>query len=228
MPARAPAFTRRWPPTLALALAAAALCACGNAPPGGDGPDSSAAPAEVSASGPDCTTDEILAGLMGGSPWGTEHPAPAAGRVPEDFEPVAVTLCTFDLQVVAPSAEPTLLPDLGAVETDTPPDESETRAPATGESDAEPPVTVRQTLLTGDLEPLLEALDRPSDPAPADLACVAMMQTQPQIFLVDATGAAVRPQWPVDACGFLHEGAAETLAGLEEVESTVHIVEPAR
>lgn len=226
MPGRAPAFTRRWPP--ALAFAAAALCACGNTPPGDDGSDSSAAPAEVSASGPDCTTDEILAGLMGGSPWGTGHPAPAAGSVPENFEPVAVTLCTFDVQMVAPSAEPTLLPDVDAVETDTPPAESQTRAPATEESDPEPPVTVRQTLLTGDLDPLLDALDHPSDPAPADLVCMAMMQTQPQILLVDATGAAVRPQWPVDACGFLHEGAAETLTGLEEVESTVRIVEPAR
>ncbi len=35
----------------------------------------------------------------------------------------------------------------------------------------------------------------------------------------------VRAQWPVDACNFLHAGAAETLAGLSQISSAELVAE---
>ncbi|WP_193314565.1 hypothetical protein [Georgenia ruanii] len=77
---------------------------------------------------------------------------------------------------------------------------------------------MEQVTLAGDISPLLTALARPSD-AEDGRPCPAVWQSKPQIYLVDAGGGAVRPRWPVTACGFLRQGAADALAQLEEVSS---------
>lgn len=46
-----------------------------------------------------------------------------------------------------------------------------------------------------------------------------MWESKPQIYLIDATGGAVRPSWPSTVCGFLHKGATDPLTHLEEVSS---------
>jgi hypothetical protein len=83
---------------------------------------------------------------------------------------------------------------------------------------------VREVTLSGDLGPLLAALSRASEAPRADQACIAMFEFKPQIYLVDARGRAVRPSWPVDACGFLHDDARPALAGLSETGSTELVV----
>jgi hypothetical protein len=124
------------------------------------------------------------------------------------------------------SATPRPAPAAGSVPAGFAPVEVVECRSATGvPRDPAEPATVLEVVLTGDLGPLLAALARPSDPVPADIACPAMYEFKPQIYLVDAAGRAVRPQWPVNACGFLQEGAAATLLGLSEVSSTERVVE---
>lgn len=154
--------------------------------------------AEIAAGGPDCLADEVLAALpfaVQPSP-GSARPAPAAGTVPPGFEPVRVVECR------APG-----------MTTDA------TSSAGTGTAD----VIVEEVVLTGDLGPLLAALARSSDPVPADLACPPMYEYQPQLYLIDAAGRAVRPAWPVDRCGFLHDGATAALTDLTELGSTERV-----
>lgn len=158
--------------------------------------------AQIAVGGPDCLADEVLAALPLAGPASerSKRPAPEAGTVPPGFDAVQVVECR------APG-----------LTLSTPSTSTATAAPAT-------PIAVVEVVLTGDLGPLLVALARPSDPVPRDLACPAMFEFQPQIYLEDARGRAVRPQWPVDACGFLHDGATAALAGLIEVSSTERVV----
>ncbi|RYV50624.1 hypothetical protein [Pengzhenrongella frigida] len=167
------------------------------------GRPASPGPAEIAVGGADCLADEVLAALpvTASTGAGSERPAPAAGAVPRGFEPVQVVECRApEMVLVGPTASTTATPV--------------------------PPVTVVEVVLTGDLGPLLAALSRTSDPVPTDLACPPMVEFQPQIYLVDAQGRAVRPRWPVDACGFLHDGATAALAGLSEVSSRELVAEP--
>ena len=156
--------------------------------------------AEIAEAGPDCLADEVLAALFINTAAGTGsgRSVPAAGSIPPGFDPVRVVECR--------SAPVTLL---------------NSPASATGS-----PLTIVEVVLEGDLAPLIAALSRPSDRVPADVACIAMFEFKPQIYLVDAQGGAVRPQWPVTACGFLHDGAAATLSGLSQISSTERVVAP--
>ncbi|WP_156442128.1 hypothetical protein [Cellulomonas iranensis] len=81
-----------------------------------------------------------------------------------------------------------------------------------------PGVRIDAVRLEGDLGPLLAQLRRPDVAARPDQACMAMFQAVPVLYLVDADGRAVRVTWPTDACGFLREGAIESVATLTEVD----------
>lgn len=74
-------------------------------------------------------------------------------------------------------------------------------------------VTVRQ--LEGDLAPLLDALDQPSEPVQADQACAAPTSPAWELWLVDALGRAVRADRPVDSCGSPTEQVTAAVAGLD-------------
>lgn len=171
--------------------------------------------------GPDCLADDVVAS-MSLLPHDTGRPGPAPGTVPPDFEPVAVVECRAPFtEMLQEPAPPTLVPrvdDLDAGES----------APdglgVAGEPDVVQRLTVEEVRLTGDLDPLLAALDRDSAP-PSKGACMAMMEMKPVIFLVDDAGRAVWPQWPIDGCGFLLEGAAATLEGLTEAGVSVHEID---
>jgi hypothetical protein len=73
--------------------------------------------------------------------------------------------------------------------------------------------------LAGDLGPLLAALDQPDDgnwPGP----CTADMEMVPPLWLVDATGRAIHPHYPVNGCGKTKPAVKDALAGLPTVETT--------
>jgi hypothetical protein len=220
-------MTRRRPharPVLALAGAAAlALAGCG----------SSTAPAvaEIVDEGPECLATEVLQGLAIQPPEGHDRPAPAAGSVPADFDPVAVVECRGPLSEVEVWSEPgqLVVPELLEPEEDRvepggpgevglqPGEPGGPALPAPQEPAAPTPVTVTEVELHGDLAPLLADLARPSRTAGPDQACPAMMEYQPQIYLLDALGRAVRVQWPTDGCRFLLDGVTDGLTALTEV-----------
>ncbi|WP_149203809.1 hypothetical protein [Actinotalea subterranea] len=204
-------------------------------------PQTPSPPAQIADGGPDCLADDVLAGVLG-SQVRTGRQAPSAGSVPVGFEPVQVVMCRGPALTLLEPVPPVVVPDLVGPSDGAQVDLSDQlggRAGADGgQVDADPGLagadgggqeaptptdvlTVLEVTFEGDLAPLLVALARPSDPVPQDQACPAMAELQPQIYLVDAAGRAVRPQWPVTACGFLHEGAWASLDGLVEVGSTV-------
>ncbi|MGW6129395.1 hypothetical protein ACWFNE_05150 [Cellulomonas sp. NPDC055163] len=76
-------------------------------------------------------------------------------------------------------------------------------------------VTVRQ--LEGDLAPLLDALEEPSEPVRSDQACAAPASPAWDLWLVDALGRAVRADRPVDSCGAPTE---ELTAAVEQLDTT--------
>lgn len=203
-----------------------ALAACGTqsapADPGATAPGTSTLPhAEVVETGPDCLADDVVASMTLLA-QDTGRPGPAPGTVPPDFAPAAVVQCRVPFaEMLQEPAPPTLVPRVDDLDAAEPPLEDAGAAP---EPDLVQRLTVEEVALTGDLDPLLAALAR--DPAPPSTgACMAKMEVQPVIFLVDDAGRAVWAQWPVDGCGFLHEGAAATLSGLAEAGVTVHEVE---
>ncbi len=196
--------------------------------------DSAADPppaAEIAVDGPDCLADEVLAAMVGGGPGGGGRPAPAAGAVPPGFEPVAVVQCLAGPLVLrhpepvpvpyppdrAPAGGPADVSGLGSAEGSADPVDAPTPDPRDGPR----PAREIERTLTGDLGPLLAALSRPSGTPGPDEICAAMAEVQPQLYLVDAGGRAIRPRWPTTACGFLHEGAAGALDGLRESSSAV-------
>ncbi|WP_454051225.1 hypothetical protein [Cellulomonas sp. Marseille-Q8402] len=221
-------MTRRPLPATALLLLLAG-CAAGTVHPGA---------AEVVADGPDCLATEVLRGLSVEPPHGHDRDAPRAGSVPVGFDPVAVVECRGPLSEIGlgapmtvpgpvePGQEATLLPappppadlagrpehvDLSDV---TGPQPGGPGSPAT--PDAPRAVTVTEVELRGDLDPLLADLARASRTPGPDQACPAMMEFQPQVYLVDAVGRAVRVQWPADECGFLLDGVTDGLQDLAE------------
>lgn len=88
--------------------------------------------------------------------------------------------------------------------------------------------TVKEEHLSGNLEPLLEALNVPSERG-GKMACPAIMEILPELWLVDAAGQAIRPAWPSTACGLSKPGVAEALDGLTVEQTLTHrvsLVEP--
>ncbi|QZN86365.1 hypothetical protein [Cellulomonas sp. C5510] len=213
----------------ALALVLPALLAGG-----GCGPETARPPAAEVATAPDCLATDVLWELGLTPPEGHDRPAPAAGSVPGGFLPVSAVHCRGPLdgpvQLVEPTAPgggaepaPGLLsvPESDAVDLGDLPAVPE--APDPGRA----AVTVTEVELAGDLGPLLAQLARPSRVAGPDQACTAMWQSQPQVYLVDADGRAVRVQWPSDECGYPLDGVTSPLAVLRAVGTRVLVAEPA-
>lgn len=100
-----------------------------------------------------------------------------SGRVPTDFTTESVVLCT-------------VRDDAGATPV------SDQRTPATGfERRGSDPADVRAVLD-------YLALPSQSRPDPGNTACPAMAETDPWLFLLDATGRWIQPAIPRDPCGF--------------------------
>jgi hypothetical protein len=213
------------PRATALAVQAAAAVAVALALAGCSSSTTPAA-AEIVAGGPDCLATEVLRGLGVEPPDDHDRPAPAAGSVPADFDPVAVVECRGPLSEVeiSDAAEPEhlVVPELlGPGEVDLQPGKPGGPAlPAPEEPAAPLAATVTEVELQGDLAPLLADLARPSRTAQPDQACAAVWEYQPQVYLVDARGRAVRVQWPTDGCRFLLEGVTDGLQSLTEVART--------
>lgn len=217
---------RRWGRLTVSAVGLCVLGACGTQPapadPAATMPPATMPPlAEVAESGPDCLADDVVTSISL-FPQDTGSPGPTPGAVPPDFQPAGVVLCRISMTTMLQEpAPPTLVPrieDLGA-------DEPLPDVPVAEEdADVLQRLTIEEVTLTGDVDPFLAALARESAPRSSG-ACMAKMEVQPAIFLVDDDGRAVRPQWPVDGCGFLLEGAAATLEGLTETGVTVHEVD---
>jgi hypothetical protein len=183
----------------AMAVALVALAGCANHAD----PILAPGPAEIVTARLDCLAGGVADGMGGPGMEGpapgpaptAARPAPATGTVPVEFEPV---------QVVEWSPTVILVP---------------APQPPTGTPGASfPHGTVLEVVLTGDLTPLLAALSRPSATRRAAV-CPAMGQIKPLIYLVDASGRSIRPQWPKGSCGFLLDGASASLDGLTEVSS---------
>lgn len=196
---------------------------------GGCGPATARpADAEIAADGPDCTATEVLWGLGLTPPEGHDRPAPAPGAVPAGFDPVAVVHCQGPLDrpvtlVEPPQLQETLVPDPGD-EVDLLP----LPGPVPDAEQPEPaPAEVVEARLEGDLGALLGVLARPSQVPGPGQACPAMWQSQPQVYLVDGDGRAVRVQWPTDVCGFLLDGVTRPLAALEVVRTDTRTVDVA-
>lgn len=190
--------------------------------------------AEVVDAGPDCLADDVLWGLGLTPPEGHDRPAPGAGSVPADFEPVAVVECRGGLggpveivpdegtapeELVAPG--PGLVEELARHEVDLLDPETAPAPPPAGPTT----VTVVETELHGRLGPLLTALARPSRQAGPGQVCTAWWELKPQAYLVDAGGRAVRVAWPTDECGFLLDDVTAPLADLDVVRETPRTTE---
>lgn len=154
----------------------------------------------------DCAVEATFDGY--GTGFGDLPPGPRAGAVPDGFEPAAAVECRVSWEFVE---EPVPAPDLAV------PGGTGTATPdVTGAPVPDPGAVVDVVRLDGDLVPLLDQLRRPDVVPQPDQACVAMVEFTPVLYLVDADGRAVRVQWPTDACGFLLDGARESLAELRE------------
>lgn len=82
-----------------------------------------------------------------------------------------------------------------------------------------PHAVVREDHLSGDYAPLLAALAEPSDRG-GDAVCKAYAEMLPELWLVNAAGAAVNVAWPLDHCGFSKPATAAALATLAIASST--------
>jgi hypothetical protein len=125
-------------------------------------------------------------------PTSTTHPdAPEPGRVPAGFVPTAAYLCTVEY----------------------------TFAPVDGSSEGSATVIVEKR--TGDFGPLVKALAKPDQQPSADQVCTADMEIVPDLWLEDASGAAMRAAWPWDACGKTLPATHAAFAELTLVSRTV-------
>jgi len=89
---------------------------------------------------------------------------------------------------------------------------------------------VERVRYTGDLTELLAALAEPDDRPPANLACAAIAELVPPLWLVAADGHAVLVHWPVDACGKTKGGVRAALKNLTVASRTttkVALITPA-
>ncbi|WP_133159132.1 hypothetical protein [Arthrobacter glacialis] len=73
--------------------------------------------------------------------------------------------------------------------------------------------TVKQLWFTGDFAAVLAALAVPSD-SQAGIACLAIGEILPSIWLVNAEGQAANVVWPLDVCGMSKPELREALRGL--------------
>ncbi|GIG41096.1 hypothetical protein [Cellulomonas phragmiteti] len=197
----------------------------GQASPGGDPveptqPSDPAVPSDPATAGADvaevvdaadCAVRETFTAYGSGEGDGLPA-APRAGAVPPGFVPVAAVECRWVMDV-QPAPEPPQVVEPGETAPEAPvaPD-----APAGTAGGAR----VDVVRLEGDLAPLLAQLARPDVPAQPDQACIAMFEVVPLLYLVDADDRAVRVAWPTDACGFLLDGAADTVAALTPGSTT--------
>jgi hypothetical protein len=81
--------------------------------------------------------------------------------------------------------------------------------------------TITQMQLSGDLGPLVKALNEPSDTAVEGLLCTADLEIIPDLWLVDASGKAVHVQWPLTACRKSKPDTKEALEQLSVENTTV-------
>ncbi|WP_308799413.1 hypothetical protein [Agromyces silvae] len=87
-------------------------------------------------------------------------------------------------------------------------------APVNGAADGP---TVRIERFEGDLGPVIDALAKPDDPVPANVACTADMELVPALWLEDSAGAVVPVHYPRDACGKTKPGVREAVERLDRV-----------
>lgn len=73
--------------------------------------------------------------------------------------------------------------------------------------------TVKQLWFTGDFTAVLAALAVPSD-SQAGMACLALGEVLPSIWLVNVEGQAANVVWPLDVCGMSKPELREALRGL--------------
>ncbi|ALE05376.1 hypothetical protein AL755_07625 [Arthrobacter sp. ERGS1:01] len=81
--------------------------------------------------------------------------------------------------------------------------------------------TITQRQFSGDLGPLVKALNGASDKADGDYICTADLEIIPDLWLVNSAGKAVHVQWPQTACHKSKPGTKETLALLTLEKTTV-------
>jgi len=81
--------------------------------------------------------------------------------------------------------------------------------------------TITQRQLSGDLGPLVKALNGPSDKAEEGTICTADLEIIPDLWLVNADGKTVHVQWPQTACHKSKPGTREALALLTVGKTTV-------
>ncbi|MEN1975595.1 hypothetical protein [Cellulomonas olei] len=190
-------------------------------------------PAAEVAAAPDCLATDVLWGLGLTPPEGHDRPAPAAGSVPEGFLPVSAVHCRGPLDgpvqpgPAAPGGDAEPAPGFLTVPEGEAVDLGDLPAVPGAPEPSPAAVAVTEVELAGDLGPLLAQLARPSRVAGPDQVCAAVWLPQPQVYLVDAGGRAVRVQWPSDECGVLLDGVTSPLAVLRTVGTRVLVAGPA-
>ena len=83
--------------------------------------------------------------------------------------------------------------------------------------------TIQEQHFSGAFTPLLTALAVQSDKQ-TGIACEAMLQVTPDLWLVNDSGKAVHVEWPRTACGFSKPGVQKALDGLMVASTTTLIV----
>lgn len=180
---------------------------------------------EVRVGAPDCLADDVLSMfavelmVRDGIDLLPGTQTPGTRGVPGGFDPAYVVECRVDAMVVLrPGETATIDPETGAVSKT--PDGSVNGIAAEFDRLVVRMAAVR---LEGDLAPLIGELNRDDETASANEVCILPFIAEPQIYLVDALGDAVRVRWPTDSCGFLLPGGLDALAELNEVDSTMMV-----
>ncbi|MGO4692188.1 hypothetical protein [Glaciibacter sp. 2TAF33] len=189
---------RGYAPAVGMALIVVVLSGCANLPGGPGGRDTWNEPAAI-VDGYDCLAPNLGGWLVEPEVQGDGAPAEsgeAAGPAHPDAPPVGRVPEGFE-PVAAIRCNL-----MGSIE----------------DADGIWSGTTADTL-TGDLGPLLAALDQPDDAAWLG-PCTADMELVPPLWLVDATGRAIHVHYPVTGCGKTKPAAREALAGLTTSETT--------
>jgi len=98
-------------------------------------------------------------------------------------------------------------------------------APLADSAATPPSPSIQEQRFSGAFAPLLTALAVQSDKQ-TGIACEAMLEITPDLWLVNSAGKAVHVEWPKTACGFSKPGVKNALAGLT-VASTKILSAPA-
>ncbi|MFO7689919.1 MAG: hypothetical protein R6W83_05100 [Cryobacterium sp.] len=75
--------------------------------------------------------------------------------------------------------------------------------------------------LTGDFGRLVSALAEPDDQPQLDQACTLEMESVPELWLLNASGEAMRVSWPVTACNKTKPGTHEVLSTFTVTQTDV-------